>query len=167
MFLCSRRRQDSYLETGRLAVAARVADRQISVVESPDRLATAELVVVVGGDQLMAPALKFVQRRRRKAWLATHLKAVRPAEPRAVTGRLRILAVVDDAPHHLHVTLRLHGSAHHPEAHHRSAVLGQETRDDGVVWPLTRPHLVRMPLLHSEIRAAVLQSDPGAGHHDA
>jgi len=77
------------------------------------------------------------------------------------------LTVVDDASHHLHVTLRLHGAAHHPEAHHRSTVLGQKTRDDGVVRPLTRSYLVRMPLLHSKIRAAVLQRDPGAGHHDA
>ena len=54
------------------------------------------------------------------------------AEARAVAGRLRALAVVGDAHHHLRVALRLHGAAHHAEAHHRLAAL--VTKPGMMVW---------------------------------
>jgi hypothetical protein len=50
------------LESRRLAIAARVAHCKVSVVEPPDCLAAAELVVVVRGDQLVAATDEFVQR---------------------------------------------------------------------------------------------------------
>lgn len=47
-------RRTTWSEADRLAIAARVARSEVTVFEPPDRLATAELVVVVHRDDLVA-----------------------------------------------------------------------------------------------------------------
>ena len=115
--------QPDRLETGGLPVATRVACCEIPVRQPPDRLAAAELVVVVDHDEIVAAAAQLVDRCRREAVFKTHLHAVQPTEPRSVARRLRVLAIVGDPHHQLQMPLRLHGAAHHAEAHHRCAVL--------------------------------------------
>ena len=101
--------------------------------------------------------------RAREAVLDAHVHALHTAEARAVAGRLRVLAVVGDAHHHLRVALRLHGAAHHAEAHHRLAVFRDEARDDGLVGRLLGPDAVRVARLQHEAGAAVLQRDADPG----
>src|SRR6266480_127870 len=82
-----------------------------------------------------------------------------------VARRLRILAVVGDAHHHLGVALRLHGAAHDAEAHHRLAVFRDEAGDDRLVRALARADAVGMAARHDETRAPVLHRD--AVHYHA
>src|ERR1700694_2002996 len=124
------------LQTHRLAAAPWVACREIAVLKPPDRLAAAEQVVVVDRNELMAALAQLVQRCRREAALDAHLHALQRAETGAVAGRLRVLAVVGDAYHDLHMPLRLHRPAHDAEAHYRCAVFGHEAGNDGVVGTL-------------------------------
>src|SRR5271166_3543531 len=132
------------LERRGLAIASWITGRKISVIEAPDRLAAAELVVVVHGNQVVPALPELVERRPREAVLATDLGSLYPPEPGAVTSRLRILAVVGDAHDYLHMALRLHRAAHHSEAHHRGAVFGDKARNDRVVRTLVGPDPVRM-----------------------
>jgi hypothetical protein len=85
------------LEPGGVPVPARVAGREVPVGQAPDRLAVAELVVVVDDDEVVAAPTEFVDRCVREAGLEGHLHAVNPAEPRPVTCSLWVLAVVGDA----------------------------------------------------------------------
>src|SRR5512135_3645020 len=142
-------------ESDGLPVASRVARGQIATVQLPDHLRAAELVVVVDRDDAVAAALQLLERRRRKAALDAHVQALHPAKARAVARSLRILPVVGDAHHHLRVALRLHRAAHHAEAHHRLAVAGDESRDDGLVRALPRSDAVRVTVLEHERGAAV------------
>src|SRR5262249_59219578 len=132
----------------------------------PDRLAAAELVVVVDGDDAVPELSQAIDDLRRHDVLDADVEPLHPAEARAVARRLRVLAVVGDAHHHLRVALRLHRAAHHAEAHHGLAVPGDEARDDRLVGALLRPDLVRMTLLQHKGRAAVLQRDAGARNDD-
>src|SRR5256885_566538 len=158
--------QRQALEPHRLAVAPRVAGDQISTVQLPDRLAAAELVVVVDRDDAVTAALQLLEHRGLKSVvLHADIQALHHPEARAVARGLRALAVVGDADQHLCVALRLHGAAHHAKAHDRLAVLGDEPRDDRLVGPLARADLVRMAGLQDESSAAVLERD--AVHHDA
>jgi hypothetical protein len=50
------------LEADGLTIPARVADREVPIIEPPDRLAAAELLVVVDGDELMPAPVQFVER---------------------------------------------------------------------------------------------------------
>src|SRR5690606_14350147 len=59
-------------------------------------------------------------------------------DARRVAGLLQVHAEVDQVHHDLHVALRLHGSAHHAEAHPRLSVLRDEGRDDGLERALAR-----------------------------
>src|SRR5262245_35855452 len=114
------------LKTHCLSVAARIAGGEVAVVELPDHLAAAELVVVVHRHDAVPSALQLLERVCGHAVLYAHLHALHDAETRAVTSRLRALAVVGDAHHHLCMALRLHGAAHHTEAHHRPAAFRDE-----------------------------------------
>src|SRR3989454_358115 len=115
-----------------LAVSAGIAGGKITAVELPDQLRAAELVVVIGHrNDLVAAAREVFQHRRRETRFDADFQALHDAVARAVAGRLRILAVVGDAHHHLGVSLRLHGTAHDAEAHHRLAVLRHEARPAG------------------------------------
>src|SRR5688572_23846350 len=155
----------STLETDCLTVSARIARREIAAVELPDELRGSELVVVVDRDDAMAAALQLFQRRGREArFLDADVHALHEAKARAVAGRLRALAIVGDAHHHLGVALRLHGAAHETEAHHRASVAGDEAGDDGLVRPLARRDAVRMSALQHEGAATVLQRD-ALDHH--
>src|SRR6185503_16255075 len=152
-------------ETYGLAVAARIARGEVAPVELPDELRAAELVVVVDGDDAVAAALQLLERRRGEAsFLDAHVHALHEAEARTVARRLRALTVVGDAHHHLRVPLRLHGAAHHAEAHHRLTVARDEAGDDGLVRTLAGTHLIRMARLQHEGRGAVLQRD-AIDHH--
>src|SRR5215475_2762005 len=81
------------LETYCLPVAARVAGGEVAVVELPDHLAAAELVVVVHRHDAVPSALQLLERVCGHAVLYAHLHALHDAETRAVTSRLRALAV--------------------------------------------------------------------------
>src|SRR5262249_21193642 len=120
------------LKRCRLPIAAWIARRYIAAIEAPNRLAAAELVVVVHRDKVVTAFPQPVERCRWETVLAADLKTLHPAESGAVAGRLRILAVVGDARQHLHVTLRLHRAAHHAEAHHRCPVSGHKAGNDRV-----------------------------------
>src|SRR4029077_10565637 len=99
----------------------------------PDELRAAELVVVVDVDDAVAAALQLLQRGRGEApFLDADVHVLHEAETRAVARRLRALAVVGDAHHHLRVALRLHGAAHHPEAHDRLAAARGGPRPRGL-----------------------------------
>src|SRR5690349_4718139 len=148
------------LEPDCLPVASGIARREVAVVESPDRLAAPELVVVVNHDQFMAALPQPVQRARAESILHADLQPLEPPEPWTVTGCLRVLAVVGDPHHHLHMALWLHRAAHHAEAHQRRAVLRHEAGNDCVVRTLSRPNLIWMPCRRHETNAAVLQRDP-------
>src|SRR5581483_5451306 len=153
------------LEADGLAVAPWVARDEVAAVELPDELRAAELVVVVDGDDAVAAALQLLERRRRKAVLLdAHIQALHEAKARAVAGGLRALAIVGDAHHHLRVALRLHGAAHHAEAHHRPALARDEAGNDGFIRPLARRHVVRVAGLEHECGGAVLQRD-AVDHH--
>ena len=115
----------------------------------------------------MAAAGEFLEHRGREAALDVDFHALHDAKARAIGGGLRILVVVGDAHHHLHVALRLHGAAHHAEAHDGLAVLGDEARDDGLVGALLRRDLVGVARGVHEGGAAVLQRHAGARHDDA
>src|SRR5256712_5916359 len=117
-----------------LSVAARIARGQITAIELPDQLRAAELVVVIGHrNDLVAAAREVFQRRRRETRFDADFQALHDAVARPVARRLRILAVVGDAHHHLGVALRLHGAPHDSEAHHRLAVFPDEAGDDRLV----------------------------------
>src|SRR5271169_2685339 len=162
---CSTPRSGSSLESCGLAIPAWIARGKIPAIEAPNCLAAPELIVVVHSNKVMPALPELVERSWRETFLAADLHTLYPPEPWAVAGRLRVLAVVSDAHHHLHVTLRLHRATHHTEAHHRGAVFGDKAGDDRVVRPLVRPDLIRMPVSRSEIRAAILQRNAGAWHH--
>ena len=66
-------RQVRGLEPDCLPVASGIARREVAVVESPDRLAAPELVVVVDDDQFMAALPQPVQRVRRESTLDADL----------------------------------------------------------------------------------------------
>jgi hypothetical protein len=61
-----------------------------------------------------------------------------------------LLVVVEHAHDGLQMTLRLHIAAHHAEAHHRLALLGQEGRDDRVERALAAFHHVGRLRIHRE-----------------
>src|SRR6266545_5099766 len=153
------------LETYCLPVAARIAGGEVAAVELPDHLAAAELVVVVHRHDAVPAALQLRERSSGEAVLDAHLHALHDSEARAVAGRLRALLVVGDAHHHLRVALRLHGAAHHAEAHHRPAVFRDKAGNDGLVRALAGPDAVGVARLEHEVTAAVLQRD--AFHHDS
>src|SRR5207237_3253374 len=154
-----------WLKPDPLSIAPRVAGDEIAAFERPDELRGSELVVVVDGDDVMAAALQLLERGGGEAVvLDAHVHALHEAKARAVAGRLRALAVVGDAHHHLGMTLRLHRAAHDAEAHHRLAFTGDEARNDGLVGALARPDAIRMARLQDEGRAAVLQRD-AVDHH--
>src|SRR6266566_1980552 len=138
------------LETYCLPVAARVTGGEVAAVELPDHLAAAERVVVVHRHDAVPAALQLLERGCGGAVLDAHLHALHNAEARAVAGRLRALVVVGDAHHHLRMALRLHGAAHHAEAHHRPAVLRDEAGNDGLVRTLGGPDAVWVPRLEHE-----------------
>src|SRR5919109_2127013 len=144
-------------ETYCFPVAARIAGGEVTAVELPDHLAAAELVVVVHRHDPVTALLQLVERGRGEAVLDTHVHALHNAEARAVAGRLRALLVVGDAHHYLRVALRLHGPAHHPEAHHRPAGFRDEAGNDGLVRTLPGPDTVGVSGLEHEAGAAVLQ----------
>src|SRR5688572_27773185 len=80
-----------------------------------------------------------------------------------IAGRLRILTIIEDPRHHLHVALWLHMAAHHADAQERlTALVGHEARNDRVKGPLALAQLVRMPALEHEAVTAVLHRDAGA-----
>ncbi len=94
------------------------------------------------------------------------------AEARRVDRLLQIHPEQQEVEQQLHVALRLHRAAHHPEAQPRlvSAVCsrpGDEGGDDGVKRKLARPDRVGAARLQREPRPAILQGEAGAGHHDA
>src|SRR5437868_8388228 len=145
------------LKAHRLPIAPRIARDEVAALERPDELRAAELVVVIEGHDAMAAALQLFQGRGRKTvFLNGDIHALDEAEARAVARRLRALTVVGNAHHDLRVPLRLHRAAHHAEAHHRSAVAGDKSRDDRLVGPLPRRDGVRMAGLEDEGGAAVL-----------
>src|SRR5439155_19848502 len=156
---------DPSLETYCLPVAARIAGGEIAGVELPDHLAAAELVVVVHRHDAVPAALQLFERGCGEAVLNAHVPTLHDAEARAVAGRLRALLVVGDAHHHLRVALRLHGAAHHAEAHHRPAAFRDKAGNDGLVRALAGSDAVGMARLEHEVAAAVLQRD--AFHHDS
>src|SRR5205823_14235318 len=72
---------------------------------------------------------------------------------------------------HLHVALRLHRAAHHPEAHPwllgaLRVGLGYKRRDERVERTLPRRHRIRETRLEREPRAAILQREPGPRRYD-
>ena len=81
-----------------------------------------------------------------------------PAEglPVQHAGGLGVLPVVKQTHHHLHVSLGLHVAPHDAETKHRSAVPGDEARDDGVVGALARRYAVGMVRVQAKTRAPVL-----------
>src|SRR5258705_11604064 len=85
-----------------------------------------------------------------------------PAWP--IRGSLRILSVVRDSHHDLHMTLGLHVGAHDAEAHQRLTVLRDECGNDGVKRALAGTHLVRMTRLQAEAEAPVMKTDTRIGH---
>ena len=98
--------------------------------------------------------------------LAT-LEAGVDAPARRIRGCLRVLCVIDHARDDLHMALGLHGSTHDAETHQRFAVLGQESRDDGMEGALAWSDHVGMTGFQTETVAAVLQADAGSRHYHA
>ena len=126
----------------------------------------AELVVVIGHrNDLVAAAREVFQHRRRETRLDADFQALHDAVARPVARRLRILAVVGDAHHHLGVALRLHRAPHDAEAHHRLAVLRDEAGDDRLVRAFARADAIGMAARHHESPAPVLHRD--AVHYHA
>src|SRR5882724_7042451 len=156
---------DPSLETYCLTVAAGIAGGEVAGVELPDHLAAAELGVVVHRHDAVPAALQLLERGCGEAVLDAHVPTLHDAEARTVAGRLRALVVVGDAHHHLRVALRLHGAAHHAEAHHRPTALRDKAGNDGLVRALAGPDAVGVTRLEHEAGAAVLQRD--AFHHHA
>ena len=95
------------------------------------------------------------------------LEAGIDAPARRVGGRLRVLRIVNQTRHHLHVALSLHRTTHDAEAHQRFAVFAEKARDDGLKRTFARGDDIGMTRFQVEAVAAVLQADAGAGHHDA
>src|SRR5688500_15478756 len=80
----------------------------------------------------------------------------RDPRPWPVERGLRIGAVVPQGERDLHVALRLHEAAHHPEAGgQRAARGGGEGWNDGVEGPLARGERVRMRRVEREVVAPV------------
>src|SRR5499425_3367922 len=113
----------------------------------------------------MPAAVQLLERAHREAVLDAYVHALYDAEARTVAGRLRALVVIGDAYQYLCVALRLHGAAHHTEAHHRPAVFCDEPGNDGLVRAFAGADAVGMARLEHEGAAAVLQRD--AVHHHA
>ena len=86
---------------------------------------------------------------------------------RCIAGRLRVLVIVQHAHQRLHMALWLHAAAHHPKAHDRGAILGQEGGNDRVERPLARCHTIGVVRIKREARPAVLQRQPPFGQHNA
>ena len=140
----------------------------VAVLEAVDELRApeAEHRDLGAHDAVPAPRELFFHRGGDRVLEAHRVILVHDPARRVAAG-LRILVVVDQAHHHLHVPLRLHVAAHDAEAHHGLAVAREEAGNDGVERALARPDLVRVARRQAESRAAVLQADAGARHHDA
>src|SRR2546422_9060268 len=169
VFLCptgKKRGLSLILKAYGLAVSAGIARGKITAVELPDQLRAAELVVVIGHrNDFVAAAREVFQDRRRETRFDADFQALHDAVARPVARRLRILAVVGDAHHHLGVALRLHGAPHDAEAHHRLAVFRDEAGDDRLVRAFARADAIGMAARHHESPAPVLHRD--AVHYHA
>ncbi len=90
------------------------------------------------------------------------------AEARQIQRCLWVETVIQHAGEHLHVTLRLHETAHHAEGGVECAVISIccHAGDDGVVGALARLQPVGVIGIETEIGAAVLQGEAPAARHD-
>jgi hypothetical protein len=155
------------LKAHRLPVAPRVAGRDITfhgrVTQAPDELAGAVVLVAVGKG--FDPVTQVTQALRggRIETLLRIDRAAKVAPSRRIAGGLRVLLVVQHAHQGLQVALRLHVAAHHAKAHHRLAVLGEESRDDGVEGPLAGTYEVVAGRIQREAVATVLQAQAVPG----
>ena len=78
-------------------------------------------------------------------------------QPRQVDRLLDVQPVFQQVGQEPGMPHRLVMAAHHPERHHGLAILHQHAGDDRVHRPLARGDAVRMPALHPEAEATVLQ----------
>ncbi len=62
------------------------------------------------------------------------------------------------------MTLRLHVSPHHPEAHQKPPIFKDHAGDDGMHGPLMRLEAVEMVGIEGEGFPPILQNDPGSIH---
>ena len=76
-----------------------------------------------------------------------------------VAGLLHVHAEIDDVHQHLHVSLRLHVSAHQPEAQPRFPVLGDEGGDDGVEGSFVGFESIEVSVVQGEELASILQAE--------
>ena len=76
---------------------------------------------------------------------------------RCIACFLKVHVEIDQIDENLRMRLRLHGAAHDAEAEPRLAVFRNERRNDGVEGPLARFEHVRVAVLQTEQRAAILQ----------
>ena len=157
-----------WLESDRLAVGTALRRPEIAGFHLVDQLCAAEVgAQAIGHHDVVAATFQLVVDFGPEAGFEVDRQSRRDAPARCVGGRLRILLVVGETDHHLHVPLRLHRAAHHAEAHGRQPVLRDEAGNDGVERALARPDLVVVVVDQFEIVAAVLQADAGAGHDHA
>ena len=138
----------------RPCVAREPADQAAAVAVDPDRLAAA--MRTLHRLQLMAQAHQRIADLRRDAVLDLHL-ALHREQPRQVDRLLNVEAIFQHVGEEQRVAHRLEMPAHHPERHHRLAVLHHHARNDRVHRPLARRDAVRMAALDPEAEAAVLQ----------
>ena len=80
----------------------------------------------------MTATFKLVDDLGRKTGFKTDTEVLVDIPAGRITGSLGILDIVENAHHHLDMTLGLHVSAHDPEAHQRLIISGHESRNDGV-----------------------------------
>src|SRR5690606_28623837 len=87
------------------------------------------------------------------------------APPWCVARCLRVLVVIPDAAAHLHVPLRLYGSAHDTKRSQWLVGLHDETGNYRVEWTLSRADLIRVPRTGAKATAAVMQGDARSRHN--
>src|SRR5687767_7922690 len=166
------------LAPGRMSIFPGIRPRRPAARQLHDELRAAEGAAPSVANlmpQLLQRAPNGVSNRR----LENDASSRHVAEPGSIRRLLHIHPEEQDVQKHLHVSLRLHRTAHDAEceigfvaggiARHTSRLrrLCHKRRDDGVEGTLLRPHGIRAAFLHREADAAIVQQDAGAGHHDA
>ena len=109
----------------------------------------------------MSSSLELPHDMVRRILLNLNLLPADPLPARRVERLLRVQTPVNHIHDELHVGLRLHIAAHNPEGTQGFTVLGEETRNNGVIRTLHAGKPIRVLGIKPEIEAAVIKRNPG------
>ena len=84
-----------------------------------------------------------------------------------VPGFLQIHPEINQIDQNLHVTLRLHGTTHHPETQPGLTILGYKGGNNGVKGAFVRGVGIKMPFFQGKELSTILQDEAQIVRHHA